>query len=261
MQVKRVLITGTTSGLGRALLEHYVAGRAKVIAVNRRQVPELEAREPSVRFECVDVRSAPDVEALLQALAAAGELPDLYILNAGITGPDNDEAFDLTLYREVMETNLYGVLNFIGPLTRLSPTGSPRHIVAISSMVAYAGNPYALGYQVSKRALTSCFDVWSRMYTGTDLVFKQVVLGPVPTAMTNMDHQLSRWAPRLRRLSSASMSGTVHAISRFATTRDRTLIHPWRAFAVFAATGLAQRLIPGFIAGRRTLDGRPRRRA
>jgi len=259
MQVKRVMITGTTSGLGLALLEHYVARGAKVIAVNRRRVPALEAREPSVRFACVDVRSAPDVEALLQSLAAAGELPDVCILNAGITRADNDETFDLTLYREVMETNLYGVLNFIGPLTRLPPTGRPCHVVAVSSMVAYAGNPYALGYQVSKRALTSCFDVWSRMYAGTDLVFQQVMLGPVPTAMTTMDHQLSRWAPRIRRLSSASMTSTVHAIARFATTRERTLIHPWRAWALFGATRLARQLIPGFIAGRRTLDGSPRR--
>jgi NAD(P)-dependent dehydrogenase (short-subunit alcohol dehydrogenase family) len=259
MQVRSVLITGTTSGLGRALLEHYVSRQVKVIAVNRRRVPELEARAPSVRFECVDVRSAPDVEALLQALAAAGELPDVYILNAGITGADNDETFDLTLNRQVMETNLYGVLNFVGPLTRLPRTGGPCHIVAVSSMVAYAGNPYALGYQVSKRALTTCFDVWSRMYKGTDLIFKTVMLGPVPTAMTTMDRQLSRWAPRIRRLSSASMSSTVQAISRFATTRDRTLIHPWRAFAVFGATALVRQVIPGFIAGRRTLDGRPRR--
>ena len=29
----------------------------------------------------------------------------------------------------------------------------------------------------------ACFDVWADMYAGTDLVFKQVILGPVRTAM------------------------------------------------------------------------------
>jgi len=257
--VKSVLITGTTSGLGRGLLEHYVARGVKVISVNRRRVAELEDRHPSVRFECLDVRSAPDVDILVRGLAASGALPDLFILNAGINRPDNDETFDLTLYREVMETNLYGVLNFIAPLTRLPAGEVDRHVVAISSMVNYAGNPYGLGYQTSKRALTTCFDVWSHMYTGTDLVFKQVILGPVRTSIYTMDEKLPGWMVWIKRLSSASLAGTVRAISRFARTRRKTLIHPWHAFVLFGAMRFARAVVPGFLRGRRTLEGRPRR--
>ena len=33
-------------------------------------------------------------------------------------------------------------------------------------MVSYAGNPYGLGYQTSKKALTACFDVWSQHVRG-----------------------------------------------------------------------------------------------
>ena len=84
---------------------------------------------------------------MIGALAAAGELPDLFILNAGINRLDNDETFDLGLYREVLDTNLYGVLNFIGPLIDLSAVPVERHIVAISSTVTYVGRPYkAFGY-------------------------------------------------------------------------------------------------------------------
>ena len=259
MHVRSVLITGTTSGLGRGLLEHYAARGAKVISVNRRRVAELEARHPGVRFECVDVRSAPDVEALVRGLAASGELPDLFILNAGINRIDNDETFDLALYREVIETNLFGVLNFVGPLTRVPAAGVDRHVVAISSVVTLAGNPYGLGYQTSKQALTTCFDVWSQMYAGTDLVFKQVILGPVATSIQTMDERLPRWMVWMRGFSSASLSGTVGAIARFAQTRSKTLIHPWRAFAVFGALRFVRRVAPGFLRGRRTLDGKRRR--
>ena len=128
-------------------------------------------------------------------------------------------------------------------------------------MVTYAGNPYGLGYQTSKQALTTCFDVWSHMYTGTDLVFKQVILGPVPTSMYTMDEKLPGWMSRIKRLSSASLNGTVRAISRFARTRKKKLIHPWRAFAVFGTFRLARRLVPGFFQGQRTLDGKPRRKS
>ena len=167
-----VLITGTTSGVGRVLLEHYAKPGVKVIAVNRRRVAELESRYPSVRFECVDVRCAQDVADLVRGLAASGQLPEVFILNAGINRVDNDESFDLSLFREVIDTNLYGVLNFVGPLTQISVGRMERHVVAISSMASYAGNPYGLGYTMSKKALTACFEVWSKMYAGTDLVFQ-----------------------------------------------------------------------------------------
>jgi uncharacterized oxidoreductase len=259
VEVKSVLITGTTSGLGRGLLEHYVGSGVKVISVNRRRVAELEALYPGVRFECVDVRSAQQVDVLVRGLAGSGELPDVFILNAGINRLDNDVTFDLTLYREVLETNLLGVVNFVGPLLQLPAAKVDRHVVAIGSMVSYAGNPYGLGYQTSKRALAGCFDVWSHMYAGTDLVFKQVILGPVRTSIYTMDEKLPRWMLRIRSLSSASLDGAVRAISRFARTRRKKLIHPWRAFAVFRAMRLARVVVPGFLQGRRTLEGRPRR--
>jgi NAD(P)-dependent dehydrogenase (short-subunit alcohol dehydrogenase family) len=259
VHVNSVLITGTTSGLGRALLEHYATSGVKVISVNRRRVAELEARYPSVRFECLDVRSNEDVERLVNGLATSGELPDVFVLNAGINRPDNDETFDLSLYREVLETNLFGVLNFIRPLTTL-PASGERHIVAINSMVTYAGNPYGLGYQTSKGALKACFDVWAKMYRGTDLVFKQVILGPIETSMYTMEGKLPGWMSRIKGLSSASMNGTVRAVSGFAQTRRRTLIHPWRAFAVFGAFRLARWLVPGLFDGHQTLAGRPRRK-
>ena len=260
VKVKSVLITGTTSGVGRGLLQHYVERGVKVISVNRRRLAELEAQFPSVRFECLDVRSAESVEKLVRELASSGDLPDVFILNAGINRLDNDDAFDLPLYREVIDTNLYGPLNFISPLTRLPVAGVERHIVAISSMVKYAGNPYAVGYHTSKKALTACFDVWADMYAGTDLVFKQVMLGPVQTAIYTMGDKLPGWMVRIKSLSSASLGDTVRAISRFAPTRNRKLLYPLRALPAFGALWLGRRLIPGFFQGRKTLDGRPRRR-
>jgi len=127
-------------------------------------------------------------------------------------------------------------------------------------MVNYAGNPYGLGYYASKKALTACFEVWADMYAGTDLVFKQVMLGPVHTAIYTMGDKLPRWMVLSKSLSSASIDGTVRAISRFAPTRKRKLIYPWRALPAFGAMWLGRRLIPGFFHGRKTIDGQPRRR-
>jgi NAD(P)-dependent dehydrogenase (short-subunit alcohol dehydrogenase family) len=254
-----VLVTGTTSGVGRALLAHYASRGVKVVSVNRRRVAELESQYPSVRFECLDVRSARDVERLVRDLADSGQLPDVFILNAGINRVDNDVAFEPSIYKEVLDTNLYGVAHFVGPLTQLPAGPTRRHVVAISSMITYAGNPYGLGYYTSKRALSDCFEVWSKMYAGTDLVFKRVMLGPVRTSIYTMVDKFPAWMGWLKNLASASVEGAARAISRFALTPKARLIYPWPAFVLFGALMLGQRLLPGFFRGRRTLDGARRR--
>lgn len=255
----RVLITGTTSGVGRALLDHYVKSGAAVIAVNRRRVPELEVQYPSVRFEPIDVRRAEEVEGLVRSLAAADSLPEIFILNAGINRVDNDEAFELSAYREVVDTNLLGVLNFVAPLTQVPASRTPRHLIAISSVASYVGNPYGLGYHTSKKALTACFDTWARMYAGTDLIFQQVMLGPVHTGIYTMEDRFPAWMVRIKDLFEASMEGTVRAISRLALTRKRKLFYPARALPLVLAMGLGQRIVPGLYQGRKTLGGKARR--
>jgi len=259
MTAESVLVTGTTSGIGRALLAHYAAQGAKVIAVNRRRVPELEAAFPTASFPCVDVRSQEEVAKLLTSLAEAGELPDVFILNAAINAIDNDESFDVKVFREVLETDLFGVLNFIGPLTGLSPRPTVCHVIAVSSMASFVGNPYGLGYHASKRSLTSCFDRWSQMYRGTDLVFQQVMLGPVRTTMYNMAERLPGWMARGKDAFSVSAERTARAIARLATTRKKKLFFPWRAAFLFFGMWVGQSLLSIFFLGRKTLSGHRRR--
>ena len=259
MTVESVLITGTTSGVGRALLEHYARNGTRVVSVNRRRVPELEAAHPSVRFECVDVRAAEAVAGLVRSLESSAELPSVFILNAGINRIDNDESFELESYKAVIETNLYGVLHFVEPLTRLPASGVPRHVIAISSMASYAGNPHGLGYTTSKKSVTACFDVLSEMYTGTDLVFQQVMLGPVHTAIFTMADHFPAWMAWLKNALSASPEATARAISRFALTRRKKLFYPRRAVPIFLGMGLGRALVPGFFQGRKTLGQKARR--
>jgi NAD(P)-dependent dehydrogenase (short-subunit alcohol dehydrogenase family) len=185
----------------------------------------------------------------------------VFILNAGINAVDNDETFDLTVFRDVLETNLLGIVNFVGPLTSLARRPGPCHVIAISSMASFAGNPYGLGYHVSKRALTSCFATWARMYDGTDLVFQQVMLGPVRTPMYDMAKRLPRWMAWGKRALTVSPESTARAIARLARTRTTKLYFPKRAALPFFGMWFAQSVLEILFLGRKTLAGASRRSA
>jgi short-subunit dehydrogenase len=246
MSPKHVLITGTTSGIGRGLLAHYVRSGVRVTSVNRRVDSELAGCYPDVQFKCVDVRDGKTVEKLISELVNLRQLPDLFILNAGINGLDNDATLDLETFRRVLDTNLFGALHFAASLTSIRTELSKTAIVAISSMANYAANPYCLGYSVSKMALSKSFEVLAAMYQKTNLKFKWVVLGPVGTGITATSDKFPKIMAYVKDLFSISLTQSVQAISSFAESDRKYLIYPLRAFFLFRLMRWMQYLIPSF---------------
>jgi len=258
MKQLHVLITGTTSGIGCGLLEHYAGNNFHVTALNRRTDETGKLRWPGVRFVTVDVRDTAGVAQLIHALAQENDLPDIFVLNAGINRVDNDTHLDLVQFRDTMDTNLYGAINFAAPLTELKSWPHPIKIVAISSTTNYGANPYCLGYYISKIALTRCFQILSDMYSSTPLRFKWVILGPVPTAINSSGDKFPKIMIIIKNLFSATLENAVHTISKFALNNRHQLIYPWKAYFLFRAMGIARLLIPGFYQGQKTLSGEPR---
>lgn len=256
--IAHVLITGTTSGLGRALLEYYTSQGIEVTAVNRRTLPEVESLYPRANFHLSDVRFKQQIFDLVRTLEKKNNLPDLFILNAGINRVDNDTCFDIDVFDEAMDTNLRGILNFVVPLTRLESKSKKVTVVAISSMGADLPNPYCLGYHVSKRALTACFDVFSEMYEGTNLSFKQVLLGPVPTGILDTSSKFPKIMSDIKKIFSVSLPDAVRSLAAFSQSNRKKLVLPWRAFFLFRTIRFAQNFLPGFYRGRKTMSGSSR---
>jgi NAD(P)-dependent dehydrogenase (short-subunit alcohol dehydrogenase family) len=148
---KRVLITGASRGLGRALVAAFVdAGASEVIAGARKR----EDRE-ALDLECVtpvrlDVTSDRDVE----ALARAGAI-DILINNAGVAGFGNPLTMDFASVQEEMAVNYFGVLR----VTRAVVPGMIAQrdcvIVTIATAFAKVNLPIVGTYCATKAALLS----------------------------------------------------------------------------------------------------------
>eukprot|EP00618_Florenciella_parvula_P036594 CAMPEP_0119510538 /NCGR_PEP_ID=MMETSP1344-20130328/29489_1 /TAXON_ID=236787 /ORGANISM="Florenciella parvula, Strain CCMP2471" /LENGTH=337 /DNA_ID=CAMNT_0007547475 /DNA_START=27 /DNA_END=1036 /DNA_ORIENTATION=+ len=173
---KSVLITGASSGIGKALALEYSNKGAKLLLVARRK-SELEA----VAEECISVGAAGCIPIIADVSTTEGCMIiqkeaekalgknnegalDMVVLNAGISMGASftslskaGEAMDVM--RRLMDVNYFGAVGVIDallPLLQNSPTGV--RILAVSSVVGLIAPPTRTGYAASKFALKGFFD-------------------------------------------------------------------------------------------------------
>src|SRR5262245_36510718 len=109
---KVALVTGGTTGIGRAAVERFHAAGATVIATGRDPDTLAEARRQlpeDVLLVAADARSTADTSALAQTIQQRFGRLDVAFLNAGIAKLAPFEAVDEAFYAEHMDVNVKGV--------------------------------------------------------------------------------------------------------------------------------------------------------
>jgi short-subunit dehydrogenase len=148
---KRVLISGASRGLGRALVTAFVdAGASEVLAGVRKREDHETLRSNRVTPVRLDVTSDRDVEALGRKGAV-----DILINNAGVAGFGNPLTMNFAAAQEEMAVNYLGVLR----VTRgIAPGMIERHdgmIVNVATAFAKINLPLIGTYCATKAALLS----------------------------------------------------------------------------------------------------------
>ena len=152
---KRVLITGSSRGIGASIARH-LANEYEVVLHARSKSDELlkMASELGAKFLIFDVA---DTAAAKEAIEADMEANGVYygvVLNAGITrdntfvGLSNEEWFD------VIDVNLNGFYNVLRPaLMPMIRARKPARIVTLSSVSGVIGNRGQVNYSASKAGI------------------------------------------------------------------------------------------------------------
>ena len=141
------LVTGATSGFGRATVERFAAGGWRVVACGRRAdrlqslVDALGADK--VHAAAFDIRDADAMQAALDALPAGFRDVDLLVNNAGLAlGTQPAQAASLDDWRTMIDTNITALVT----LTRaLLPTLIARRGAVINVSSTAAKYPYTGG--------------------------------------------------------------------------------------------------------------------
>ena len=151
---RNALVTGGTSGIGKAVAEAFIAHGAHVVVADITDGAAI-ANSMGAAFVHIDVSSEASVAAALrQSVESLGGKLDIVVLNAGVgdVGPTFEQT-DQALIDKVTKINHFGVLYGLKHAPEHMNDGGS--IISTSSMAAFINVPGAGVYSAGKRAVIS----------------------------------------------------------------------------------------------------------
>ena len=183
----KVIISGASSGLGRALAQHYAGLGATVGLIARRQdlLETLSAELSGASTYVADVRDALSIQAVAQDFMQRHGCPDIVIANAGISrGTLTEYAEDSKVFENILATNVTGMVNLFQPFIVAMRTSGRGSLVGIASVAGYRGLPGGGAYSASKAAAISYLESLRVEMHGKGVSVITICPGYVVTPMT-----------------------------------------------------------------------------
>jgi short-subunit dehydrogenase len=155
------VVTGASSGIGRALAKELARRGARVGAVARRRdlldelVKEVRAAGGAMEAAPADVGDRDALHAAIRTLEAKYGPTDLLIANSGMSHPTGAEAMNVPMVEATMRVNFFGVVYAVEAVLPAMLTRRAGHVVGVSSLASYKGLPGAAAYCASKSAVSA----------------------------------------------------------------------------------------------------------
>ena len=156
---KVVIITGASSGIGKACAEEFAKRGANLVLAARQYVTLCEVtaqleRQYGIRAVAVqaDVSKEEDCQHIIkQAVVTFGRI-DVLINNAGLSMRALFQDVDLSVLRNLMDVNFWGTV-YCSKYALSEILKTKGSIIGVSSIAGYRGLPGRTGYSASKFAM------------------------------------------------------------------------------------------------------------
>jgi NAD(P)-dependent dehydrogenase (short-subunit alcohol dehydrogenase family) len=186
---KVVIITGATSGIGRAAAFAFAAEGAKVGFCGRREnlgrevEQEIRAKSGEATYIRADVRVESEVETFVDQIAARYGRLDVAFNNAGITLEKPLHEYSSQEWDDVVNTNQRGVFLAMKYEIPHMLAGGGGNIVVTSSSNALATTDKRSAYTASKRGLVGLVQSAALDYAQSNIRVNALIPGTTDTAL------------------------------------------------------------------------------
>lgn len=188
---KTVLITGSSSGIGKACALYLADNGYNIVLHCSKNAQRLKDLETEIKNKGVDCRSlAFDVsnrnetkEILLKDIEKFGIYYGI-ILNAGIAKDNPLPILEENEWDDVINTNLGSFYNVIKPLIMPLIQSKRGRIIVMSSISAQTGNRGQVNYSASKAGLIGATKALSREVAKRNITVNAIAPGIIETDMT-----------------------------------------------------------------------------
>ena len=196
LQNKVVIITGASSGIGRASAKIFAAQGAHTVLVARRanvlaevQSELLEQFDTRVLTVAGDVTQEEDINNIVKTTLDEFGRIDVLVNNAGISKGGYLEEKEFDNWQSIIETNLSGVIRMTQAVLPLMKAQHSGHIVNVSSIVAFAGTPGQAVYTGTKSGVNGFSEALRREVYKDNIKVSIVMPGYTATPMNegNLD--------------------------------------------------------------------------
>ncbi|MGL2994256.1 SDR family NAD(P)-dependent oxidoreductase [Flavobacterium sp. TSSA_36] len=181
--MKKIIITGTSRGIGYELALQFATAGHQVLALSRK-IPQTLLEHPNISCLSVDLSTESDLYKITDFLEHTWKKADAIIHNAGALINKPFATLTQKDFDWVYRVNVFGVAN----LTRIALPYLQRgsHVVTISSMGGIQGSLKFAGlaaYSSSKGAVITLSELLAEEYKEEGIAFNVLALGAVQTEM------------------------------------------------------------------------------
>ncbi len=160
MRNKIVIITGSSSGLGKAIAKEMANAGAKVVLNGRNEKKLIDTYNEFLNqnFEVIavsgDVSNPNDCEKIIQTTLEHYKQIDVLINNAGVSMQGTLEEVNIDVFKKVIDVNYLGSVFMTKAALKLLKE-TKGSILFVSSVAGLGGIPNFSAYSASKMALTA----------------------------------------------------------------------------------------------------------
>jgi len=181
---KKVVITGTSRGIGFELAQLFANDGHEVMALSRKREPIASLNHKNITALELDLSDDGNITEASQQIKSRWERVDVLIHNAGMLVNKPFEELTAADFRTCYEVNVFGVASLTKEL--MPAMNNESHVVAISSMGGIQGSakfPGLAAYSSAKGAVITLFELLAEEYKENGPSFNTLALGAVQTEM------------------------------------------------------------------------------